>query len=162
LSQLTAAKLVIGGKGPELANLQKFVSKNKLTDKVEFRGFIDEKDKPKFLGSADIACFPSTGGESFGIVLIEAMAAGAGVTIGGDNPGYRSVLEKQPELIINPKDSQAFATKLLDFITDKPLAQKIHGWQDRTIKQYDVSVVGQSLLDQYLIAIDKRSQQRHN
>jgi phosphatidylinositol alpha-mannosyltransferase len=162
LSQLTDANLIIGGKGPELANLRKFVAKNKLGDKVEFQGFIDEKDKPSFLGGANIACFPSTGGESFGIVLIEAMAAGAGVTIGGDNPGYRSVLNERPKLLVNPKNSQEFAARLLEFITEKDLAKELHDWQNKTIKQYDISIVGQKLLEQYLIAIDKRSSPRHN
>ena len=44
---------------------------------------------------ADVACFPSGPGESFGVVLIEAMAAGSGVVVGGFNGGHRGVLEDE-------------------------------------------------------------------
>ncbi len=76
---------------------QNYVEQNNLRSSVKFLGFVNERDKPELLASAAIACFPSLGGESFGIVLIEAMAAGASVVLGGNNPGYTSVLGDRPE-----------------------------------------------------------------
>src|SRR5690606_5660472 len=82
-------KVLIGGTGPELEQLKAWVQRKKMSEVVEFCGFIEEADKPNFLAQATVAVFPSLGGESFGIVLLEAMAAGSQVVIGGDNPGYR-------------------------------------------------------------------------
>ena len=65
----------VGGKGALLGKLQEFVARNNMGSYVSFVGFIDETHKAKFLAKADLAVFPSTSGESFGIVLLEAMAA---------------------------------------------------------------------------------------
>lgn len=75
-------KLIICGKGPLRAKLEAKVKQYGLGEKVHFAGFISEEDKPRYLASAALACYPSIGGESFGIVLIEALAAGA-ITLGG-------------------------------------------------------------------------------
>jgi phosphatidylinositol alpha-mannosyltransferase len=156
------AELIIAGRGPDMPKLKKYAAKHGLGQDVQFLGFIDEKDKPALLHSADIACFPSTGGESFGIVLIEAMAAGAGVVLGGNNPGYRSVLGDQPKLLIDPKKTVEFASRLHILLTDAALATDLHKWQSETIGQYDIQVVGQKILDTYKTAIAKRAQSRHN
>ena len=76
----------IGGRGPLLADAEALVAKHGLGDVVTFKGFVTEEDKPQFFADADIAVFPALGGESFGIVLIEAMASGAGVVLAGANP----------------------------------------------------------------------------
>jgi len=81
-----------------------------------FQVMLVKKKKANFLASADIAVFPSISGESFGIVLVEAMAAGSGVVLGGNNPGYKSVLGQQPYLLFSPRDTEAFAEHLKLFI----------------------------------------------
>ncbi len=154
--KLPQANLIIGGSGAELPALKRFVAKHKLGSSVKFLGYIEEADKASLLASADIACFPSTGAESFGIVLIEAMAAGAGVVLGGDNPGYRSVLGDQPKLLIEPRDSRQFAERLEELLTNKALATKLHIWQLEHVKQYDVNQVMPQLLEVYHQAIAKR------
>ncbi len=148
-------RLVIAGDGPLRPKLERFVQKNKLKDSVEFLGFIDENDKPKILAGADVACFPSLYGESFGIVLIEAMAAGAGVVLGGDNPGYRSILGAQPNLLFNPGDADQLASKLRTMLTNKKLAGKLHDWQQMEVKKYDVNNVGPRIVAVYIQAIAK-------
>jgi phosphatidylinositol alpha-mannosyltransferase len=132
--------VTIAGKGPLEADLKQKALKLNLTN-IKFKGFIDEKDKPALLASADIAVFPSTGGESFGIVLIEAMAAGARVVLGGDNVGYRTVLLDHPDLLVNPKDTVAFANRLHYFMEHKGARVAAHKWAEATVKQYDVEVV---------------------
>lgn len=155
-------RLTLAGSGPQEAKLQKFVDKNNLGSAVDFPGFINEADKASLLASADIACFPSLYGESFGIVLIEAMAAGAGVVLGGDNPGYRSVLAQQPTMLVNPNDTEAFVRRFDLLLTDKDLVQQIHTWQDEHIRQFNVTVVGPRLVDIYRRAIANKTQTRHN
>jgi phosphatidylinositol alpha-mannosyltransferase len=156
-------RLTIAGTGPMKCELEDTVKKLSLQDRVQFLGFIEEEDKPALLASAEIVCFPSTGGESFGIVLIEAMAAGAGVVIGGDNPGYSSVLRGNPKMLFNPRNSLAFAGKLSEFLEDKRLRQDFHEWQQEEVKQYDVAVVGCKLEKIYQSAlVAKHRDNRHN
>ena len=156
------AKLTIAGDGPMRRKLERFVKNNHLGSSITFLGFINERDKPKLLGSATIACFPSLGGESFGIVLIEAMAAGAGVVIGGHNPGYASVLGGRPETLFDPKNTVQFAKTLEIFLTDKRLAANIQSWQSKLVGNYDIEAVGPVLLEVYRRAIAKAGRSRHN
>jgi len=149
-------RLIIAGDGPERPKLEKYVAKTNLTRSVKFRGKIPESAKPELLASAAVACFPATGGESFGIVLIEAMAAGSGVVLGGNNLGYRSVLGAQPDLLINPDDSVKFAQRLKRLLTNQEMASRLHAWQSAEVKKYDVTNIGKSLTEIYRQAIAKR------
>lgn len=155
------AKLIIGGKGPQQKQLQNYV-KSKNIDGVSFAGFVAEEDKPAFLAQASVACFPSLGGESFGIVLTEAMAAGAGVVLGGDNPGYRSVLGEKKELLIDPHNTPEFAARLKLLLTNDNLASELHAWQTSSVKQYDVGKVGAELIQLYRELIDIKVKNEHN
>jgi phosphatidylinositol alpha-mannosyltransferase len=159
---LPQAQLSVAGDGPQRRQLEKLVSKLGLSERVRFLGFIPESQKPALLAGADVACFPSLYGESFGIVLIEAMAAGAATVLGGDNPGYRSVLGDRPELLVNPDDTAEFADRLNQLLTDKKLALEIHEWQTQTVKQYDIELVGARIEAMYQSQIAKRSKKRHN
>lgn len=152
----------IGGTGPLEKTLRHSVSQTGLNGKISFRGFIDEPAKPGFLNQADIAVFPATGGESFGIILIEAMAAGAGVVIGGNNPGYRSVLGDINGVLFDPTDTQAFSDLLYKLLTDQSTSRRIHIEQQKRVEKFDVSVVGQHLLGLYTAAIAKRLQKHDN
>jgi phosphatidyl-myo-inositol alpha-mannosyltransferase len=141
-------QIVIGGKGPLAKKLNEYAKKH-LDNNVRFLGFISEEQKPEFLAGADIAVFPSTGGESFGIVLIEAMAAGSRVVLGGNNIGYASVLSEHPDLLVDPKDSQAFANRLQHFLEFKKARIDASIWAKEAVKQYDVAVVGKKIVKIY-------------
>jgi len=140
--------VTIAGKGPLAEKLQAYAKKNNLKN-VEFTGFVSEQDKPKLLASADIAIFPSTGGESFGIVLIEAMAAGARVVLGGDNVGYQSVLGDHPDLLINAHDTKSFANRLQYFLEHPEARKNAAAWAQSAIGQYDVGTVGEKIIKLY-------------
>jgi phosphatidylinositol alpha-mannosyltransferase len=141
-------EVIIGGKGPLLDDLKAYAHKHSLKN-VRFLGFVDENDKPSLLAGADIAVFPSTGGESFGIVLIEAMAAGARVVMGGDNVGYRTVLGEHPDLLIDPKDNKAFANRLAHFLEFEQARIDASTWARKAVKQYDVAFVGAKIIELY-------------
>ncbi len=159
LDDATAKKtrLVIGGKGPLRDRAKKMVHSNR---NVTFAGYVSEKDKADFLASADIAVFPSISGESFGIVLVEAMAAGAGVVLGGNNPGYKSVLGPQPYLLFDPADISGFAEHLKLFVDDEKVRAKMHAWQDEAVGQYDISEVGTSFISIYEECLQARAEMR--
>lgn len=143
-------RVLICGKGPELAKLKDFVHKKRLSHIVNFVGFVSENDKPKYLSLADIAVFPSLGGESFGIVLLEAMAASKGVVLAGDNQGYVSVLGDRPKQIVDPFNTQDFTKKLKHFITSKRARDDASRWQREAVKQYDVRSVGKKIVETYI------------
>ncbi|MCL1900689.1 MAG: glycosyltransferase family 4 protein, partial [Promicromonosporaceae bacterium] len=82
----------LAGRGPLLAELQAQAARLGLTERVTFPGFIADDDVPALLASADVVVLPSRGGESFGVSVVEALAAAQGVVLAGDNPGYRTVM----------------------------------------------------------------------
>jgi phosphatidylinositol alpha-mannosyltransferase len=155
--QLGNVRVIICGKGPLLPSLEAYVETHHLGSIVHFVGFINEADKPDYLASAHLAVFPSLGGECFGIVLIEAMAGGSEVVLGGDNIGYRSVLGARPDQLFDPLNSVAFAATLKHFILSGQARKRAQRWQLNDVKQYDVVAVGKQLLDIYEAMIAKRS-----
>lgn len=146
----------ICGRGPLEASLKQYVQAHNLGDIVSFSGFVTEEDKPAYYATADIAVFPSSGGESFGIVLLEAMSTGTAVVLAGDNSGYRSVLAERPELLFNAQDSRALATKLAEYLQNETARSQAIAWQKTYVQQFDVATVGAKLLELYKQALRKR------
>lgn len=140
---------VICGKGPLDAQLKARAERLGISQDVRFTGFLSEADKPGYIASADVIVFPSTGGESFGIVLIEAMATGRPVVLAGDNPGYRSVMYEQPELLFKPQSHQALASRLFIYLSDAAARQPKISWQNKHVRQFDIETVGPQLLSAY-------------
>lgn len=157
-SQLTLLpyRVVICGKGPLEDELKAYVTRHELHDIVEFTGYIEEVDKPSYLASADVAVYPSTGGESFGIVLLEAMAAGRGAILAGNNPGYANVMSALPDGLVDPRKTKDFAQKIADLLNNPQQRQTLRQKQRIVVSQYDVPVVGARIVAQYRAALHKR------
>jgi phosphatidylinositol alpha-mannosyltransferase len=139
-------RIVICGKGPLEASLRRYATDNKLDDYIEFTGFVTEADKPRYYASADISVFPSSAGESFGIVLLEAMASGKAVVLAGDNPGYASVMEPRPELLFAATEPAVLARKIKTLLDDQAQRAELAAWGESYTRSFDVNVVGQKLL----------------
>jgi phosphatidylinositol alpha-mannosyltransferase len=152
-------RLLICGRGHLEAKLRQFVVDNNLEPIVEFAGFISEEDKPRYYASADLAVFPSSSGESFGIVLLEAMASGKAAVLAGDNPGYRSVMSVCPELLFEPQNSLALAQKIRLYLENKALHDEAAAWGGDYAKNFDIEVVGQKILTVYRQALRKSRRQ---
>lgn len=150
---LDNVRVIICGKGHLNNSLQKYVQANHLSKIVHFTGFVTETQKASYLAIANIAAFPSLGGESFGIVLAEAMAAGSQVVVAGDNPGYRSVLGDRPVQLVDPTDTIAFSKKLLHFIRNARDRRAAARWQQYHVIQYDIRHVGPQIVNRYEAAI---------
>ena len=152
-SEVEPFTITICGKGPLLRDLQAYTEHQGLGPRVAFKGFIEEADKPRYYASADVAVFPSSGGESFGIVLLEAMASGRATVLAGNNPGYASVLEPQPDLLFDAHNAAELAQKLKHYlISERDRAQKAV-WGAEYSKQFDTAHVGNQLLDIYKEAL---------
>ncbi len=147
-ASLPPFRLVICGRGPLQAQLETYMRDHGLQDVVEFAGFVSEDDKPRYYASADIALFPSSAGESFGIVLIEAMASGKAAVLAGDNPGYRSVVAETDQLF-DPLDDTRLAEKLMQYMQDQTLRAQVAANGAQHTKQYDVAAVGAELVMLY-------------
>ncbi len=155
--EVPAFRVLVCGGGPLEAELRQFITQHQLEDVVTMAGFVSEADKPRYYASADISVFPSRGGESFGIVLLEAMASGRAAVLAGDNPGYRSVLQPRPELLFDPNDTKALAVKLREYLLDVDARKRAQGWAAGYASTYDVTRVGDELLALYRQALRKRA-----
>jgi phosphatidylinositol alpha-mannosyltransferase len=139
-------QVVIGGKGELTESLQNYVRQQGLESIVSFVGFVAEKSKAEFLAAADIAVFPSTSGESFGISLLEAMASSRGIVLGGDNPGYRSVLAPlQENRLIQPEHTADFAEQLAYWLSHPDARHTASSEQKQYVERFDIAEVGKQV-----------------
>jgi phosphatidylinositol alpha-mannosyltransferase len=99
--------LWVAGDGPETESLRR---RYRDSPAIHWLGVLTEEDKLGRLAGADVLCAPSLGGESFGMVLLEAMAAGTAV-IASDIPGYRDAAGGRARLV-SPGDASALADAL--------------------------------------------------
>lgn len=143
-SQEEDVELHIAGSGPDARRLQKYVHDYAI-ENVTFYGYVSEKKKISLMKSARVLCSPAIYGESFGIVLLEAMALGTPV-VAGDNPGYRSVMQERGSLsIINAKDTASFVRRLQLFLHDDVIREAWIDWAQTYVQQFSYS----RIVDQY-------------
>jgi phosphatidyl-myo-inositol alpha-mannosyltransferase len=140
-------RLIIVGPGTRSREkYEKMVAESELQD-VVFAGNVDYKILPRYYKTADIFCAPATGHESFGIILLEAMATGTPV-IASRISGYASVMTHEKEgLLVPPKQevplAQAIARLMKDPLLRHQLGQKglqtssIYGWESVSRKVMD-------------------------
>jgi phosphatidyl-myo-inositol alpha-mannosyltransferase len=128
--------VIVAGAGPDRAKLETLAAGLGLRN-VRFLGFIDNPTKRRLLAEADLFCAPAIFGESFGLVLLEAMATGL-VTVAGDNPGYGAVMRGRGALsLVNPHDTQDFARRLELLLDEESLRRLWRSWALEYVKQFD-------------------------
>ncbi len=118
-------------------------------DDVLFTGAVHTDDLPRYYQAAHVFCSPALGGEAFGIVLTEAMAAGAPV-LASDIAGYRDVVRAGRDgLLVPPNDAAALASAIDRLLTDAALRDRlIEGGRVRA-RDFSVELVGRQMLDLY-------------
>ena len=117
------ARLAIVGKGPELTNLREIVEKLGLSDKVEFKGFID--NIPGFLAGIDIFALTPVRRESFGIAVAEAEAMGKPAVV-TDLSGLREVVKNgETGFVVEKQNPKAIAGKLILLATDQGIRTRM-------------------------------------
>ena len=121
---------------------------------VQFLGEITDPQKESLLRGATVYVAPQTGGESFGIVLVEAMAAGCAV-VASDLEAFRAVLDDGAAGVLFPVgDAAALAAALVRVLQDDVARQRIARAGERRSAQYDWSVIADRILLAYQAAID--------
>lgn len=129
-------QLMIAGIGPEEQKLRDYVDEMEIP-RVTFLGFISDEEKIHHLHKAEVFCSAATRGESFGIVLLEAMAAGCPV-VAGDNVGYQAVLKDTGAIsLVNPKDTVDFSRRLEIMLINKDIRNVWLKWANDYVKQFD-------------------------
>lgn len=109
---------------------------------------------PALLAAADVVVLPSRGGESFGIVLLEAMAAHVPI-VATDIPGYRAVARHDREaLLVPPDDAVALAVALGRVLDDPMLAARLRTAGRARAEQHDWSAVAERMRQVYRRALD--------
>ena len=133
--------LTLAGTGPLDDELRRRIAYAGLTDRVDLPGFVAEDAKAALLAGADLVVLPSTGGESFGISVVEAMAAGGGPVLAGDNPGYRSTMAGLEDQLVTPRDRTAFGHALARWLLDDEARARATERQRAAARRFDVHTV---------------------
>lgn len=145
-------QLYIAGVGSEEQSLRNFIELNDIP-RITFLGFISEAEKIKLLHQADVFCAPSHYGEGFGIVLLEAMAAGCPL-VAGDNPGYLRVMQELGTIsMVNSQDSIDFARRLELMMFNEDLRKLWRQWAKLYVKQFDYPRIAAQYISVYEKAI---------
>lgn len=116
---------------------------------VEFLGMVGDEDRGRLLRSVDVYCAPNTGGESFGIILVEAMSAGAPV-LASDLDAFSLVLEGGAAGVMFPNgDSAALAEAAIGLLGDPARRSALRAAEAEAVRRYDWSVVAGDILSVY-------------
>ncbi|HEX75071.1 MAG TPA: glycosyltransferase family 4 protein [Dehalococcoidia bacterium] len=148
-TQFSNLRLIVVGPGTRLRpKYEKLIEDVKLVDVIS-TGFVSNTEMPTYYRSADIFCAPATGGESFGIVLLEAMASGKPV-VATDIEGYASLLTHGEEgLLVPPRDEEALARALLSLLNDESLRHWMGAKGRIKAEKYSWANVAQQVMDYY-------------
>ncbi|MGK2882282.1 MAG: glycosyltransferase family 4 protein [Mycobacterium sp.] len=114
-----------------------------------FLGQVDDRQKAAALHSADVYCAPNIGGESFGIVLVEAMAAGTAVVASDLDAFRRVLLDGAAGRLVTVDDPEALAAGLIDTLSDEALRQSYISAASDAVRRYDWSVVAYQIMRVY-------------
>jgi phosphatidyl-myo-inositol alpha-mannosyltransferase len=120
---------------------------------VHVLGKVDDAVKEEELGRADVLCAPSLGGESFGMVLTEAFAAGTPV-VASDIPGYRDVVSDGVDgVLVAPGDAQALAEALRDLYEEPSRRVEMARTAARNVERFAWPHVAEQVMEAYEDAI---------
>ena len=146
--EMPNTRLIVVGPGNPDKESYRILSSHGLRD-VEFAGRVSYDELPRYYATADIFCSPATGGESFGIVLLEAMSAGKPV-VASDIEGFRGIMsDGEQGLLVPKKDTGALANALGRLARDPELRSKLGGQGSRSAEDYRWEVVAGRVEEYY-------------
>ena len=141
--EIPNSRLIIAGPGTRLRKrYEKWVRLHRLENDVIFVGFVSESDKPRYYKTADVFCAPATSRESFGIVLLEAMAMGKPI-VATNIDGYANVVSHGEDgFLVPPQNAKELAEALIHMLSDENIGQQMaikgrqkaveYNWEDIT------------------------------
>ncbi|GHB62630.1 GDP-mannose-dependent alpha-(1-2)-phosphatidylinositol mannosyltransferase [Streptomyces cirratus] len=145
-------RLLVAGRGDEEEAVASLPAA--LRSRVEFLGMVSDEDKARLLRSVDVYVAPNTGGESFGIILVEALSAGAAV-LASDLDAFAQVLDqgRAGDLFAN-EDSDALAAAAVRLLHDPARRAELSARGSAHVRRFDWSTVGADILAVYETVTD--------
>lgn len=145
------AHVWVAGEGPETRELREAT----LGDaRFEWLGRVSEGEKLRRLRGADVLVAPSLHGESFGVVLLEGMAAGAAV-VASDIPGYRSVTRPgRDALLVKPGDAGALAEALGEALAGGPSVKAMRESASKRAREHSLQALAHRYLELYSVLVE--------
>ncbi len=141
--------LIVGAGDWDDSPYRAYIERHDLRD-IIIVGRVSDEELPRYHRSAHVVCAPAVQGESFGIVLLEAMAAGAPV-VASDIEGYSQVLTDGREgLLVPPRDADRLADALCRVLQDRELAAAFGSAGLVTARQYSWPRVAEQIVDFYV------------
>ncbi|MEU0694370.1 glycosyltransferase family 4 protein [Streptomyces niveus] len=152
LEAFPETRLLVAGRGDEKEAVESLPKK--MRERVEFLGMVSDEDKARLLRSVDVYVAPNTGGESFGIILVEAMSAGAAV-LASDLDAFAQVLDQGEagELFAN-EDADALAEAAIRLLGDPERRDELRRRGSAHVRRFDWSTVGADILAVYETVTD--------
>ncbi len=145
-------RLWIGGDGPETASLR---ARTAGDPRITWLGRIADDEKARRMRGADVFCAPSLRGESFGVVLLEGMAAETPV-VASDLPGYANVARADRDaLLVPPGDVAALAAALERVLTDRTLRGHLVTSGEARAAEFSMEHLAEVYLDLYRTVLDR-------
>jgi phosphatidylinositol alpha-mannosyltransferase len=159
-SQFPSARLLVVGQG-DASRYERFMAQHALTrDDVVFAGYVDDALKARYYASATVFCAPSTGRESFGLILLEALATGV-PTIASDIPGYAAVIRQGIDgLLVEPKSADALALGIVRLLADSELRQRVRLHALARAEQFTWHEVARHVLELFERTLAAEQEQR--
>jgi phosphatidylinositol alpha-mannosyltransferase len=147
-------RLIVVGPGELDEESARLIAERGLED-VCFEGMVSYDQLPAYFQTADIFCSPATGEESFGIVLLEAMASGTPI-VASNIPGYASVVDDGIQgHLINPKNEEAFTNILHELLLDQKKRHELGKNGQKKARNFDWDIVANRILDFYNTIVPK-------
>ena len=147
-ARVPKARLIIVGDGPLRSKVESYISRHRVPD-VVLAGYVPETVLPRYYCSADIFCAPATGAESFGIVLLEAMASGLPV-VATEIAGYMSVLEPgRDSTTVQPKGWAELGAALIILARDPELRRRLGAYGHEKARRYSWETVASQIVEVY-------------
>jgi phosphatidylinositol alpha-mannosyltransferase len=152
--EIPNSRLIVVGPGERMRKkYQKRVRRQGLED-VVFVGYAAYRDLPRYYQTADIVCSPATGRESFGIVLLEAMAVAKPI-VASDIQGYNGVVAHGADgLLVPPQNAERLAQALTSLMIDEPLRRQMGAKGRLKAEEYDWERVARQVMDVYLSVLN--------
>lgn len=146
-------RLWVAGTGPQTDELKA----RYIDDRIEWLGRIDDSERDMRMKGASVFCAPSLGGESFGVILLEAMAAGTPV-VASSIPGYAKVATTPTgpaAELVEPGDSRALGRAITRVLTDTSVSEGLRTAGEARADQFDLERLCDIYLDIYRNVIDQ-------
>jgi len=158
--EIPNSRLIVVGPGTRLRKrYERWIKRNGLKD-IVFIGYVPYAQLPRYYKTADVFCAPATSRESFGIILLEAMAVGKPI-VATNIAGYASVVTHGDDgLLVPPKNIRGLAHSLVSVMSDESLRQQMGARGKLKAGEYSWENIAQRVFDYYVRVLDERRQRK--